>query len=192
MASWGEWIEQIKIKNLAGNAHFYLAHLEALSLPAVPVPAELLPSPSPVKLCQCHLWKVILLSRLLCIQSTGATGWAGCPAESLHLLVVGWGEIFLDFGCLGIFLTILQSCSAVSLIGLTNYSSISNGGRWHVWGGCFFWGHGPLVAELSWSLEPGGSFQWAAAGHVAGVATAFPALSISDLSSYSAFTDVGW
>lgn len=145
MASRGEWIEQIKIILKAMHVFIWvgkMSHLEALILPAVPPPPGLLTSTSPVRLCQWHLLKVILISRLLCIQSTGTTGWAGCPAESTPT----WGGVrFLDFGCLGIFLTILQSSSTVSLAGLTNYSSISNGGRWHVWGGCFFWGCGGVV-----------------------------------------------
>lgn len=48
-----------------------------------------------------------------------------------------------------------------------------------------------MVADLSGSLGPAGSLQWVAAGHVAGIATALPAWLISDLSSHSAFTDVG-
>lgn len=110
---------------------------------------------------------------------------------------LGWGEVFLDFGCLGLFLTILQSFSVVFIAGVINYSSISNGGKGHVWPGTlrkvFLWGCGgcgPLVAELPWSLGPGGSFLWAAAGHGPGKATALPAWLISDLSSCPAFTDV--
>lgn len=68
-----------------------MSHLEALALPVVPLSPGLLCKAVSELLVKGHFGiKAVVYPKHWC----RATGRAGCPAKSVHLLVVGWGEAF--------------------------------------------------------------------------------------------------